>query len=146
MYQGKYWRNYSLASRNDGRRSQACKYVLRSTILFPNTACMIPRLILGGGCWELPLPFFSRLSKNGGTAAAVFDTPYHTSFPHILCKFQTQVMQGQVTRSRQVTSPHKKFECLSKLRRLNDRLETFRKCYKQQYLWNVHLRILISVT
>ena len=30
-----------------------------------------------------------------------------TSFPHMLQKFQTQVTQGQVTSSRQVTSPQK---------------------------------------
>ena len=34
----------------------------------------------------------------------------HTSFPHMLWKFQTQVIQGQVTRSRQVTSHQEMFE------------------------------------
>ena len=38
--------------------------------------------------------------------AVVFGMPVHTSFPH-MWKFQTQVTQGQVTRSRQVTSPQK---------------------------------------
>ena len=37
----------------------------------------------------------------------------------MLWKFQTQVTQGQVTRSRQVTSPHKKFKCSSTLHRQN---------------------------
>ena len=41
-------------------------------------------------------------------SAAVFGTPVHASFPHMLWKFQTQVALGQVTRSRQVTSPQKK--------------------------------------
>ena len=73
--------------------------------------------------------FFVNSLKTAARSAAVFGTPYHTSVPHMLCKFQTQATQGQVTRSRQVTSPHKKFECSSTLHRLNDSLETFRDCY-----------------
>ena len=46
----------------------------------------------GGGRWD---------------RASVFGTTYHTSYRHILLKFQTQLKQGQVTRTRQVTSPHK---------------------------------------
>ena len=78
-----------------------------------------------------PMRFFV---NNVKTAPAVFGTHYHTSFPHMLWKFQTQVTQGQVTRSRQLTSPHKKFECSSTLHWLNDCLETFSDCYKQQCL------------
>ena len=40
-------------------------------------------------------------------SAAIFVTPIHTSFPHMLWKFHTQVTQGQVTRSRQKTLPQK---------------------------------------
>ena len=43
----------------------------------------------------------------------------------MLWKFQTHVTQGRVTRSHQVNSLHKKFECSSKLQRLNHCLETF---------------------
>ena len=44
--------------------------------------------------------------------ATVFCTPVYTSFPHMFWNFQTQVIQDQVTRSRQKTSPQKKkFEC-----------------------------------
>ena len=79
--------------------------------------------IFWGGCWDPPAVFVP-------DCAAVFGTPYRTSFPHTLWKFQIQVTQGQVTRSRQVTSSHKKFECSSKLHRLNDCLETFSNWYK----------------
>ena len=61
-----------------------------------NIHCPAPAL---GGVWTPP--------------SQVFGTPVHTSFLHTLWKFQTQVTQGQVTRSRQVASPQKKFECLS---------------------------------
>ena len=74
----------------------------------------------GGGLLRAPLPSFFQMRT------AVFGTAYHASFPHMLYEFQTQVTQGQVTWSRQVTSPHKKFECSSKLHGLNDCLETFR--------------------
>ena len=43
-----------------------------------------------------------------GAGSVIFDTPSHKSFPHMLWKFQTQATQGQVTRSRQVTSHQKK--------------------------------------
>ena len=53
--------------------------------------------------WWVDTPrFFRRFSK---TCTAI-----HTSFPPRLCKFQTQVTQGQVARSCQVTSPQKRFE------------------------------------
>ena len=50
-----------------------------------------------------PPQFFCRCLKNG------FGTPVYISLSHILWKFQIQVTQGQVTRSRQVASPQKKF-------------------------------------
>ena len=86
----------------------------------------------GGGVWEPLLPFFPdpffQIAKK---RAAVFGTPYHTSITY-MWKFQTQVTQGQVTRSHQVTSPRKKLECSSKLHRLNDCLATFSDCYSNR--------------
>ena len=38
------------------------------------------------------------------TRAAVFGKPIHTAIPHMLLNFETQVTQGQVTRSRDLTS------------------------------------------
>ena len=73
--------------------------------------------------------FFSDCQKTAGLCAEIFCTSYHASVPHMLWKFKIQVTQGQVTRSRQTTSPHKKFECSSTLHRLNDCLETFNDWY-----------------
>ena len=59
---------------------------------------------------DTPKGFLRCLKKK--TAAridAVFGTLIHASFPHTLCKFQTQATQGQVIRSHQVASPQKKF-------------------------------------
>ena len=53
-----------------------------------------PRRAVGGGCLDTPPSYFcSRIP---------------TSFTHILSKFHTHVTQGQVTKSRQVTSSQKK--------------------------------------
>ena len=82
------------------------------------------------GVVETPSGFSSRMSKAAALHATVFGTPYYKLFTHMLWKFQTQVTQGQVTRPRQVTSPHKKFECSSKLHRLNDCLQSFSGWYK----------------
>ena len=60
-----------------------------------------------GGALLRPLSlrfFFREYPKT----TAVFDIPVHISVLHKLWKFQTQVTQGHVTRSRQVTSPKKK--------------------------------------
>ena len=85
----------------------------------------------GGGLLRTHLRFFPDCKKKKrGEQRRRFCTPYLTSFPYMLCKLQTQVTQDQVTRSRQVTSPHKKFEWSSKLHRLNDCLETFSDWYK----------------
>ena len=91
-----------------------------------------------GGCLNTPPP--------SGFSPTVFGTAIHTFYPHTLWKFQSQVTQGQVTRSRQVTSPQKNLECSSSLHRMNDHLETFSNWYPYQYLWNVYLGISISVT
>ena len=63
-----------------------------------------PHRAVGGGGWTSPSGFSQ-------ICAAVCGTPVFTSFPHIW-KFQTQVTQGQVTRSGQVTSPQKKIGML----------------------------------
>ena len=63
---------------------------------------------------------FPYCQKTSALCTTVFGTPYHTYFLHMLGKFQKQVIKGQVTRSRQVTSPNNKFECLSQPHRLND--------------------------
>ena len=73
------------------------------------------RAPLGMYVCEHPLRFFVNNFKTVACSAAIFGTPYHTSFPHMLWKFQTQFTQGQITRSRQVSLPHKKFECSSTL-------------------------------
>ena len=71
----------------------------------------------GGGDVDNPFPFFFQIAKKKQRTAPpfFFCTPYNTSFPHTLWKFQTQITLGKITRPRQVTSPHKKFECSSKL-------------------------------
>ena len=66
------------------------------------------------GGWT-PFSFFAYITVS-------FGTPIHISSPHMLLTFSTKVTQGQVTRSRQVTSPQKKFECSSLLHRLTNRL------------------------
>ena len=53
------------------------------------------------GAFGYPLRFFGISKKRWRS------TPIHTSFPHMLGKFQTKFTQSQVTRSRQVTSPQK---------------------------------------
>ena len=67
---------------------------------------MLTHAVPGRGvCLDPPPPqLFRRYLKNG-SAVRVFGTPayIHISFAHMLRKFQTQVSQGQVTRSRQVT-------------------------------------------
>ena len=67
-----------------------------------------------GGCLNTPSGF-SQISKKKQRRGAppFFGTPVHTFVSHILLKFQTQVTQGRVTRSRQMTSPHRKFKCSS---------------------------------
>ena len=60
-----------------------------------------PRRAAGGGVYlGTPFRLFADIS-------AVVGTPVHASFPH-MWKFQTQVVQGQVTRSRQAASRQKR--------------------------------------
>ena len=59
------------------------------------------------------IPYTCISSQNGPSLTvalrtAVFGAPVNTAFPHMLRKFHTQVTQGQLTRSRQVTSSQKK--------------------------------------
>ena len=70
----------------------------------------------------IELPFFKFV---GG--------PVHTSFPHMLWKFKTQIIQGQVTWSRQVTWPHKRFKCSSQLHRQKYCLENFSDWCEYKY-------------
>ena len=49
----------------------------------------LARAPLGGGCLNTPHKVFVNRLKTAARSAAVFGTPYHTSFPHMLCKFQT---------------------------------------------------------
>ena len=91
--------------------------------------------LLGGGLLRTPFLFLSRLSKNGGVARCFWHTLSYIFSAHVVkISDPSQVTQGEVTRSRQVTSPHKKFEYYSTLHRLNDCLETFSNCYKKQCL------------
>ena len=82
-----------------------------------------------------PASVFPDCQKTTALRAAVFGTPYHASFPHMLWKIHTQVTQGHVTRSRQVTSPYKSLNVRQSYTRPNDCLETFSDCYKQQCLY-----------
>ena len=62
-------------------------------------------------CWEdvfTPSGFSQISKKTVARSSAIFGTAVHTSFPHTLWKFRTQVTHGQVTRSRQVISLKKK--------------------------------------
>ena len=61
----------------------------------------LTRVPLGGGVWTPPVRFFVNNLKTAELRAAVFGIPYHTSFPHMLWKFQTQVTQRS---GHQVTS------------------------------------------
>ena len=61
----------------------------------------------GRGCLNTP-QVFAAISKTAALRTAIFETPVDTSLPH-MWKFQTQVTQGHVTRSLQVTSPQKSF-------------------------------------
>ena len=68
-----------------------------------------PRLtfaLLGGGVFEHPPPCgFSRIARKRRRAAPPgFHLPYPPSFCQLLWKFRSWVMQGQVTRSGQVTN------------------------------------------
>ena len=75
---------------------------------------------LMGGCWD-PLRFFP-------------DCRFWHTLSYIFSAYVVKILDPGHPRSghqiRQVTTPHKKFRCSSKLRRLNNCLETFSDWYK----------------
>ena len=83
--------------------------------------------LLGGGVFEHPPPCgFSRIARKRRRAAPPgFHLPYPPSFWQLLWKFRSWVMQGQVTRSGQVTIPYKNFTIAPQLQCLRESYETF---------------------
>ena len=80
----------------------------------------------GGGVFEHPPCGFSRIARKRRRAAPPgFHLPYPPSFWQLLWKFRSWVMQGQVTRSGQVTIPYKKFTIAPQLQCLRESYETF---------------------
>ena len=98
--------------------------------------------------WTPPPPCgFSRIARKRPRAAPPgFHLPYPPSFCQLLWKFQSWVMQGQVTRSGQVTIPYKNFTIAPQLQCLRESYETFGIWWGHRYLQNVYLGFLISVT
>ena len=84
-------------------------------------------LRLAGGVFEHPPPCgFSRIArKRRRPAPPGFHLPYPPSFWQLLWKFRSWVMQGQVTRSGQVTIPYKSFTIAPQLQCLRESYETF---------------------
>ena len=80
-----------------------------------------------GGVFEHPPPCgFSRIARKRRRAAPPgFHLPYPPSFWQLLWKFRSWVMQGQVTRSGQVTIPYKNFTIAPQLQCLRESYETF---------------------
>ena len=80
-----------------------------------------------GGVFEHPPPCgFSRIARKRRRAApSGFHLPYPPSFWQLLWKFRSWVMQGQVTRSVQVTIPYKNFTIAPQLQCLRESYETF---------------------
>ena len=79
----------------------------------------------GGGVWTLPCGFSRIARKRRRAAPPGFHLPYPQSFWQRLWKFRSWVMQGQVTRSGQVTIPYKKFTIAPQLQWLRESYETF---------------------
>ena len=75
----------------------------------------------GGGCLNTPPCGFSRIARKRRRAAPPgFHLPYPPSFWQLLWKFRSWVMQGQVTRSGQVTIPYKNFTIAPQLQCLRE--------------------------
>ena len=80
----------------------------------------------GGGCLNTPPCGFSRIARKRRRAAPPgFHLPYPPSFWQLLWKFRSWVMQGQVTRSGQVTIPYKNFTIAPQLQCSRESYETF---------------------
>ena len=78
-----------------------------------------------GGVWTPPCGV--QTVKNGSNTQVrqvktYFHLPYLPSFLQLLWKFQIWVIQGQVTRSGQVTTLYKNFTIVPKLQCLSDRM------------------------
>ena len=79
-----------------------------------------------GGVFEHPLCGFSRIARKRRRAAPPdFHLPYPLYFCQLLWKFRSWVMEGQVTRSGQVTIPYKNFTIAPQLQCLRESYETF---------------------
>ena len=92
-----------------------CQFLANKYIGTLWTTCLLPKLRdFAWKCWNrrVKITIKYRNFLNPRRAGCVFGrphifgTPVHASRSHVVWKFQTQVTQGQVTRSRQVTSPH----------------------------------------
>ena len=79
----------------------------------------------GGGCLNTPCGFSRIARKRRRAAPQGFHLPYPPSFWQLLWKFRSWVMQGQVTRSDQVTIPYKNFTIAPQLQCLRESYETF---------------------
>ena len=79
-----------------------------------------------GGVFEHPPCGFSRIARKRRRAAPPgFHLPYPPSFWQLVWKFRSWVVQGQVTRSGQVTIPYKNFTIAPQLQCLRESYETF---------------------
>ena len=79
-----------------------------------------------GGVWTPPPCGFSRIARKRRRAAPPgFHLPYPPSVCQLLWKFRSWVMQGQVTRSGQVTILYKNFAIAPQLQCLRESYETF---------------------
>ena len=78
-----------------------------------------------GGCLITPCGFSRIPRKRRRAAPPGFHLPYPPSFWQLLWKFRSWVMQGQVTRSGQVTIPYKNFTIAPQLQCLRESYETF---------------------
>ena len=149
-----YWEIYvfvwQLQADFDQNRLNVKKFakneILKQTAQKDQYRCKITRypkwLIKISKCWYFnpnnPLTFAQlgrttlrlfRLSKNG----AAFSAHLVIHLFHTCCEnFRPGLRKARSPGH--VKWPHKKFECSSTLHRLNDRLETFSDCYKQEYL------------
>ena len=79
----------------------------------------------GGGVWTPPCGFSRIARKRRRAAPPGFHQPYPPSFWQLLWKFRSWVMQGQVTRSGEVTIPYKNFTIAPQLQCLRESYENF---------------------
>ena len=120
----KYWKNGGAARR---RLSAFRKNTEGWAFPPPPSSARVNLRPAGGGVFEHPSPCgFSRIARKRRRAAPPgFHLPYPPSFWQLLWKFRSWVMQGQVTRSGQVTIPFKNFTIAPQLQCLRESYETF---------------------